>query len=65
MLYVAWQNGSNPGKVHFASRLVRTLCGRQIPGTAKEIKKPRDKSKLCKKCVALEEEWQRYENLFS
>jgi hypothetical protein len=65
MLCVEWQNGAVPGKVHYASRLVRTLCGKQIPAAAKETKKPRDKSKFCKKCVAVEAEQQRFQNLFS
>jgi hypothetical protein len=65
MICVEWQNGRLPGKVHFALRLVKTYCGKQIPERAKETTKPRDKSKLCKKCLDVETDQERYRHLLS
>ena len=65
MIYVEWQSGALPGKVHLASKLVKTYCGKRITIKASETKKPRDKSKLCKKCVEVDSEQQRFKHLFS
>lgn len=65
MLYVEWLYGSYTlGKVHLASSRVKTLCGKPIPGKARESgKPPEDKTRICKPCRAIEEEQRRYGQL--
>jgi hypothetical protein len=62
MLYVEWMSGGNiRGRVHLASSRLKTLCGRPIPSKATNTEtRPRDKTRICKPCLAIEEEQRRY-----
>ena len=53
--FVQWL-GTMPSKVHIASNLQRTLCGRPSPGNATETAlPPQDKATICKACRKIEQ----------
>jgi hypothetical protein len=65
-MFVHWQVGPKlDGKFHIVQRTGFTLCGRRIRKEAVFSKKtPREKATICKWCGEIDEEREKYKNLF-